>query len=119
MRRELPTILKWLGNLLLLGAAYVLVCSLFLPSGVQVFNRAVCPDGGSIDNQRLPTLAQRRDDDDVPLELACVLPEVATDATKRVGLLVLTFVIASGTCFFLRHRLVRPRFRAPEIPSHR
>ena len=114
MSKEVAVALKWIGRLLVLAAALVLVGSLFAPSTVRgVIDPVVCPDGYQLDNER-----PRVTGSDRPLELVCTSPDAIVDARMEVAVLVGGLLVAGLVVFVLRARLQRDRFDAPRVPPH-
>jgi len=114
MPRGLALTLRWTGRILVLLGPYVLVCSLFLPAGVQFLNPVVCPEGLELSNARdLPAGLP----DNAKLELVCTSPTYSVSVGPKI-LLVVAGLIASGlTLMYVSDRALRPRYRSPVTPS--
>lgn len=116
MHRGLRTTLHWIGRALIVLAVYVLVCSFFLPSGVQWLNGAVCPDGLHLDNARYSLPGGPNNN---RLELVCTSPEYSQSAAAKIALVVVSLVAAGLLVIYIGERVARPHIRGPQGPTLR
>lgn len=116
MERAASVALRWAGRIFVLLAVYVLVCSLFLPAGVQVLNPIACPEGLELDNARY---ALPNGPDNSRLELVCTSPEYSQSAAAKIALVVVGFLTLGLIAVYFSDRLRRGHFRAPQGPTIR
>ena len=110
MDHALATSARWLGRGLILLGAFVLVASLFLPSGVQFLNPALCPDNLELNNARKRPSGFP---DDEKLEVVCTSTTYSENALPRILLFTAGSVAVGLGFLYLAQRMGRPRYLGP------
>lgn len=116
MARAARVALRWIGRGLIALAIYVLVASLFFPSGIQSLNSIACPAGLELDNSRY-TLPNGPDSE--RLELVCTSPNATQSAARDIALIVAALVVVGLAAIYLGERMGHPRMRVPDGPTIR
>jgi hypothetical protein len=114
MRHAVGVVLKWVGRALILAAPYVIVCALFLPSGIQFLNPVACPDGLELNNARF---AGADRPDNAKLEVVCTSSVSSTSAGREVVLIVVTLLAAGIGALYISSRLRTPKYLVPGTTS--
>ena len=118
MHRGVAITLRWVGRVLILLAPYVLFCSLFFPTGVQVINPLVCSEGLELDN-KAPSVPGSPDDG--KLEIVCVSDgdtRYSESAGRNIALACAALVTLGLVAIYFSQQFARTQYRPPSQPPH-